>query len=118
MTPVSDLVRDSKLKTTIQNDITRHVIVRAGHSARQRKLRQEQRWKRVRTLGEGSDGIVWLEKLIEGECLVEERAVKAIRKRIHKSKTIDISRELETIAKFSHPIVSLQNISYHSCEIL
>ena len=103
----SDLVRDSKLRTTLHDGITRHVIEIAGQSARQRKIRQEQRWKRVRGLGEGAHGIVWLEELMDGESEVNKRAVKAIKKPMHESREIDYSRELEAIAKFSHPRVSL-----------
>ncbi|KAH7072779.1 kinase-like domain-containing protein [Paraphoma chrysanthemicola] len=103
---VSDLVSDSKLDATFHGEITRHVIEIAGHNARQRKIKQHQLWQRTESLGEGAYGTVWLEKLVEGKCAVSERAVKVIRKQMHKS--IDYSRELEAIAKFSHP-------KYNSC---
>lgn len=102
----SDLVRDSKLDASVNGDVTRHVIEVAGRTARQRKVRQEQLWERVENLGEGAYGTVWLEKLVSGECSVSERAVKIMKKQVQKSKTIDYSRELEAIAKFSHPKVS------------
>ncbi|KAH7077061.1 kinase-like domain-containing protein [Paraphoma chrysanthemicola] len=103
---VSDLVRDSKLDATFHGEITRHVIEIAGHNARQRKIKQHQLWQRTESLGEGAYGTVWLEKLVEGKCTVSERAVKVIKKQVHKN--VDYSRELEAIAKFSHP-------KYNSC---
>ncbi|KAF1837853.1 kinase-like protein [Decorospora gaudefroyi] len=103
MALTSDLVRDSKLRTTIGSGITRHVIELAGSNARQRKIRYEQHWKRTENLGEGAYGSVWLEKLVGGNFRMEERAVKIIKKRVQKSQVIDYSRELEAIAKFSHP---------------
>lgn len=104
---LSDLVRDSKLDTTTTgNDIVRHVIEVADHISRRRRVRQEQLWKRMESLGEGAYGEVWLEKLVGGTCHVNERAVKVIKKRTQKQRPVDYSRELEAIAKFSHPKVS------------
>jgi hypothetical protein len=56
-------------------------------------------------LGEGSFGVVWKETLIAGESQCSERAVKMIRKRSQGTESLDYSRELETIAIFSHPKV-------------
>ncbi|OAL46570.1 kinase-like protein [Pyrenochaeta sp. DS3sAY3a] len=106
---LSDLVRDSKLDTTTtRNGIVRHVIEVADHNSRRRRVRQEQVWKRMESLGEGTYGEVWLEKLVGGTCHVNERAVKIIKKRTQKQRPVDYSRELEAIAKFSHP-------KYNSC---
>lgn len=103
----SDLVKDSKLETTTTGDgIIRHVIEIAGQNSRRRRVRQEQLWKRAESLGEGAYGEVWLEKLVGGTCQVNERAVKVIKKRSQKQRAVDYSRELEAIAKFSHPKVS------------
>lgn len=109
----SDLVRDSKLRTTFHKGYTRHIIEAAGRSARERKLRQEQRWKCTKRLGDVTYGTVWLEELTGGTADVGLRAVKQIKKRIGRSQTIDYSQELEAIAKFSHPKVRtvLQNYS-------
>jgi hypothetical protein len=102
----SDLVRDSKLKTTLNGDITCHIIETAGRNARQRKIQKEQLWKIAENLGQGTFSSVWLERLVGGESVVNERAVKVIKKQVQKPGAIDYSRELETIAKFSHPRVN------------
>lgn len=112
MGPVSDLVRESKLRTALYRDvngdvITKHVIETSGRSARQRKIRIEQQWRRTESLGEGTFGVVWKEILIAGNSETKERAVKMIRKRIQKSNPMDYSRELEAIAKFSYLKVSM-----------
>lgn len=105
MRPVSDLVRDSKLRTAIQGNITRHLIETSGRNSLQRKVRKEQQWQHGELLGEGGFGVVWKETLLSGESDVKERAVKMIKKRVNKSKPFDYRRELEAIAKFSHPKV-------------
>ncbi|KAF2874829.1 kinase-like domain-containing protein [Massariosphaeria phaeospora] len=107
MPPVSDLVRDSKLKTTFHGDITRHTFRTSGRDARQRKVNQEQRWQTMERLGQGAYGVVRRQKLIAGESDVQERAVKIIPKQ-SQTTPVDYSRELEAIAKFSHA-------RYNSC---
>lgn len=103
----SDLVRDSKLPTQFRGDITRHVIETSGRDRRHRKIKRDQRWQRLETLGQGTFGIVWKEKLVSGDSDVNERAVKMIRKSLGK-KTVDYRRELEAIAKFSRSNVSVE----------
>ncbi|KAF2663024.1 kinase-like protein [Lophiostoma macrostomum CBS 122681] len=103
MPPVSDLVRDSKLKTYITGDVTRHVIESSGRHPRQRRVRKEQTWRRAGRLGEGAFGTVWKEVLEAGESDIKARAVKVVRKRENRSKLVNYSKELEAIAKFSHP---------------
>jgi Protein tyrosine and serine/threonine kinase len=105
MPPISDLVRDSKLETTFSDKYTQHVYHVSGATPRQRKVRKEERWQREKHLGTGAFGSVWLEKFITENGEVQHRAVKEIRKGAQKSKAIDYSRELEAIAKFSHPKV-------------
>jgi hypothetical protein len=97
----SDLVRDSKLDTAVRGDITRHIIPTSKRDHHHRRINIEQRWQRVRILGEGAFGLVWKERLERGESEAKERAVKMIRKRTGQSKAVDYSRELEAIAKFS-----------------
>lgn len=104
---VSDLVRDSKLETYITGDITRHVIESSGRHPRQRRVRKEQAWRRAGRLGEGAFGTVWKEVLEAGESDIKARAVKVVRKRENRSKTVNYSKELEAIAKFSHPRVCI-----------
>lgn len=103
----SDLIRDSELQATFHDGYTKHVVNMSGPDVRQRKnTRQEQRWQKVKRLGHGSFGTVWLESLSSGQSQVSERAVKVVKKRSEDSNPIDYSRELEAVAKFSHPRVS------------
>ena len=104
MPPVSDLVKDSKLQTEFCQGYTQHVHYISGDTPRQRKVRKEERWERGRSLGNGTFGTVWLEKLIteNSEEKSKYRAIKEMRKGPSRSKPTDYSRELEAIAKFSH----------------
>lgn len=102
----SDLVRDSKLNTSVRGDITRHLIPTSDRDDQRRLIQKEERWKRVGLLGEGTFGLVWKETLERGQSDVQERAVKMIKKRPGQVQTIDYTRELEAIAKFSGREVS------------
>ncbi|KAF2801483.1 kinase-like protein [Mytilinidion resinicola] len=102
MAPTSDLVRDSRLRTRFYAGHTHHTYYVSGITARQRTVKREERWQRCGSLGSGAFGTVWLEKLVSDEAEAKQRAVKEIRKNSHRSNTIDYSRELEAIAKFSH----------------
>lgn len=104
----TDLVKDSKLRTAYRDGITRHVIETSDRRQGHRRIKKDQRWQRVGALlGEGAFGIVWKETLVGGESDVKDRAVKRIRKRVTNSNSLDYSRELEAIAKFSRGKVSL-----------
>src|SRR5205814_9192082 len=70
-----------------------------------------------RSLGTGAFGTVWLEKLVTENGEIQHRAVKEIRKSAQKSKAVDYSRELEAIAKFSHPKVR-EPVQIRSCPLL
>ena len=105
MSPISDLVRDSKLETTFHREYTQHVYHVSGATPRQRKVRKEERWRRDKYLGTGAFGIVWLEKFTREDGEIQHRAVKEIRKGAQNSNAINYGRELEAIAKFSHPKV-------------
>ena len=105
MPTIPDLVRDSELETAFYGEYTQHVYHVSGTTPRQRKVRKEERWARDQSLGTGASGTIYLEKFMTENGEVQHRAVKEIRKRAHKSGTIDYSRELEAIAKFSHPKV-------------
>jgi hypothetical protein len=105
MPTISDLVRDSKLETRFYGEYTQHVYYVSGMTPRQRKVRKEERWARDKSLGNGASGTVYLEKSVTENGEVQRRAVKEIRKSAHKSGAIDYNRELEAIAKFSHPKV-------------
>jgi len=114
--PLPDLVRDSKIETVVLSDKrTRHVIFRAGRSARQRRVRIEETWARAGCLGRGAYGTVYKEyreaqenpdedaRRPEGEARPTVRAVKKINKAVISGEEIDYAMELETIAKFSNP---------------
>lgn len=98
---LSDLVRDSEIEATVFQDYTTQVIYRAGRSARQRLVRIEERWVREGSLGHGAYGTVYKER-----CGDRVRAIKEIKKSVVAGEKIDYNRELEAIAKFSHPKVS------------
>jgi hypothetical protein len=100
-----DLVRDSKLETSFDKNqtITIHNYVETDPN-RRRIIRQEY-WKLERHLGHGSYGQVQLEKCAAGNSYGGLRAVKKVMKRLGRN-NIDYDRELEAVAKFSHPKVS------------
>ncbi|VUC21795.1 unnamed protein product [Clonostachys rosea] len=104
--PVSDLVRDSKLETQITSNgnVVRHISYISNPRMRQRRMKKEETWRRLKKLGSGSFGCVWLEERLDGDDTSGLRAVKEITKsREGKRSEIDYNRELEAIAKFSHP---------------
>uniref|UniRef100_A0A0B7KB13 Autophagy-related protein 1 n=2 Tax=Bionectria ochroleuca TaxID=29856 RepID=A0A0B7KB13_BIOOC len=101
---VSDLVRDSWMETTFpEDDVVCHVSFESNPNSRQRRVRKENRWRRCRKLGVGTYGTVWLEESQDPYPQVKLRAVKEIRKGQNECRNIDYNRELEAIAKFSHP---------------
>ena len=106
MSRIPDLVRDSKLETRFLSGYTSHVYYESGHTARERVIPREERWKRVKHIGGGAYGKVYLEKCVEGRRHVDLRAVKQIPKPLQPAKLMNYNRELEAIAKFSHQKVS------------
>jgi hypothetical protein len=102
MPPVSDLVRDSKLETKFRGEYTEHVYNVSGATPRQRRVEKVERWERVKRLGSGAFGTVWLQKLVTENSEEKYRAVKKIRKDVQGHTPVDYGRELEVIAKFSH----------------
>jgi len=144
-----DIVVDTRLESEVQADFTVHSVfasavvpmtsataAEAGASAgatssstvatksRPRKIKE--RWRRVRQLGSGSYGTVWLERCSAGsqEKVGTLRAVKEIRcdvgrggggggggkgkqKEDRKTPSEECARELEAIGKFSQAAVSL-----------
>ncbi|KAJ5664348.1 hypothetical protein N7507_005079 [Penicillium longicatenatum] len=102
MSQVSDLVKDAKLSTKLDSEYTTHTFLESSLVAgkRPRRRQREEKWKRVRHLGIGIFGTVWLE-----ECVVDNsnklRAVKEIRKIAPGLQSMDYGHELEAITKFS-----------------
>lgn len=101
---LSDLVRDSKIETRALESCIQHIFYETGHSARERHLRREERWVRQAVIGRGAYGSVYLEKCEAGH-KTKLRAVKEIKKHVVLGEELDYLRELEAIAKFSHPKV-------------
>ncbi|KAJ5314102.1 Magnesium transporter [Penicillium atrosanguineum] len=101
MFQVSDLVKDTKLPTKHDPEYTTHTFLESTSVSgrRGRRREREELWTKKRHLAIGIFGTVWLEVCAsDGNRL---RTVKEVRKIAPDSKTIDYSRELEAIAKFS-----------------
>ena len=103
MACVPELVRQSKRDAQLSPDsqYTQHIYYVSKRG--QRKVKEEEQWKRERTLGRGSFGLVYLEECIRGNEQGKVRAVKEIRK----PENNDYYRELEAAALFSYPKVSI-----------
>ena len=101
---MSDLVRLSKLDASFSSDpqYTQHIYYVSN--AGQRRVRQEEQWKRQKELGAGSFGAVYLERCIHGG---KEGTVRAVKK-IKKPEDTNYYRELEALAHFSYPQVSIR----------
>lgn len=110
MTSVPDLVRISKLETQFRSNpkCTQHTKYESRISTNQRYVRKEEKWTKVKRLGRGNFGIVWLEQCIQGDNKGEKRAVK----QVQKLDTSDYYRELEAMALFSHSRVGLLLLNY------
>jgi serine/threonine protein kinase len=97
-----DLVRDSKLETILNEDNTVHIFYdRPGRRA----VPQRETWKKERIIGNGGNGVVWLEKRLAGSpskgSQARYRAVKQITL-AHATSVLQIcTSELEALAKFS-----------------
>jgi hypothetical protein len=103
MSSPSDLIDHFKLDVDFCNGYVSHTSYTSDHTRGVRKKKVENKWHRLRIIGEGACGTVWLEVNREGEGkdVAAERAVKEIRKsRMHMYK-IDFKRELLAMAKLS-----------------
>ncbi|RWA09193.1 hypothetical protein EKO27_g5902 [Xylaria grammica] len=103
-TKLPELVRDSRLETTLIEDNTVHIYYdRPGRRAEPRR----EVWKKERLIGSGGNGVVWLEKRLaarseEGEGYQAHfRAVKQITSARSRSVLEICKSELEALAKFS-----------------
>ncbi|KAJ5692033.1 Tetratricopeptide-like helical [Penicillium macrosclerotiorum] len=112
MARVSDLIRDSKLETHFLPDHTVetvHTFQESDPQSRRRLVTRTEHWRRERSpIGQGGFGSVWLERRTKGGpsgATVQEGAVRAVKQINMNSQhgSIDLDRELEAIAKFSHP---------------
>ncbi|KAF7525619.1 hypothetical protein G7054_g11019 [Neopestalotiopsis clavispora] len=98
---VSDLVRDSKIETEWLDSCLRHIFYDTGPSAKQRRVRREEKWVRQDFVGEGAFGRVYLEQC-RSDTSERLRAVKQVKKSSAPGEEFDYMRELEAVAKFSH----------------
>lgn len=102
-TRLSDLVRDSQLTAAFSSGLTLHSYHVSSRSARQRKQVVEEAWEVQRELGNGTFGLVRLERCVKGPRAAQLRAVKEIIKApTQGAAVIDYYRELEAMAKFSN----------------
>jgi hypothetical protein len=92
-----DLVDRFKLNTNFYSDFTEHWHHVSDPARGIRKDTVFTQWSRVKDIGRGAFGTVYLEKAGCGSL----RAVKELRKHGHRSKTIDYLRELLAMAYFS-----------------
>ncbi|KAJ5159252.1 Tetratricopeptide-like helical [Penicillium coprophilum] len=111
MARISDLIRDSKLETYFLPDCqveTVHTFQESDPTSGQRLVTRSEHWQRQKRIGRGGFGCVWLEKRTKGGrpgAIAQDGAVRAV-KQIDTDpspRSIDFNRELEAIAKFSHP---------------
>ncbi|KAM0520501.1 hypothetical protein ACHAPE_002894 [Trichoderma viride] len=96
-----DLVRDTRLSTTIEDDVTIHHHEDSDDENNARSTWREERWKATVRLGHGGCGTVWLQECVEGRRGSDKRAVKIIPRMNLKDKKDNYVSELKAIAKFS-----------------
>ncbi|MCJ1470035.1 hypothetical protein MMC07_008680 [Pseudocyphellaria aurata] len=101
-TLVPEVVRDSKLETRVCADEEHTHIEYVTRSSAQHRaaVREEEKWRKERELGQGASGTVYLERCIQGRS--EGERVRAVKK-IRKIQVGNYYRELEAIALFSLP---------------
>jgi hypothetical protein len=114
MARISDLIRDSKLETYFLPDSgveTVHKFQESDPTSGLRLVTRSEHWQRQKRIGGGGFASVWLEKCTKGGrpgSTAQDGAVRAVKQIDTDTRlgSIDFNRELEAIAKFSHPRVS------------
>lgn len=102
-----DLVRDTRLSTTIEDDVTVHHHEDSDDENNARSTWREERWKATVRLGHGGCGSVWLQQCVKGRRGIDKRAVKVIPRMTLRDKKDNYVSELEAIAKFSQKRVCM-----------
>ena len=105
MARLSDLVRDSQLDVKLRDGCTVHTYFESSLASRQRAVPREKIWKEEQHIGGGAFGSVWLQTCTSGGQKGRVRAVKKIALGGNFTRDAAYIRELEAIAKFSHPKV-------------
>lgn len=118
MARVSELIRDSYLETQFRGDCTVHTFHESDPNAGWRLVPRNEFWHQEKYIGYGGFSRVYLQKCKGGG--PQDGAVRAVKHILIDTRAkIDYKRELEAIAKFSHPRVSLSNKSLVSiCDVL
>lgn len=93
----ADLIDRYRLPTTFRKEAIEHRRLVSDRARGLRRVTEIKKWSRVRELGHGGFGTVYLEKELHGAL----RAVKEIRKPTHGARTMDYLRELLAMAYFS-----------------
>ncbi|KAI9372471.1 hypothetical protein BJX61DRAFT_542702 [Aspergillus egyptiacus] len=94
-----DLVTDTRLRAELGESYTHYYTIQIDATSGKRPRRQwrKETWRRIRCVGEGASGAVWLEECETAEKRGQMQVVKVMRKSPH----FDHYRELEAMAKFS-----------------
>lgn len=101
MSSPSDLIDHFKLNVDFCDGYISQTSYASDHDKGLRRKKVEKKWYRLKIIGEGACGTVWLEVDKEGRKVGVERAVKEIRKSRMRMFQIDIKRELLAMAKLS-----------------
>jgi hypothetical protein len=96
----SDLINHYKLAARIHHGYTEQVIHKSDPINGRRKVTIEKRWHKVKQLGKGAYGVVYLERE-ETNGVESQRAVKQVPKLLQSGATVDYSRELSAMAILS-----------------
>jgi hypothetical protein len=96
----SDLINHYRLVAHIHHDYTEQVIHKSDPINGRRKVTIEKRWHKVKRLGKGAYGEVYLERE-ETNGVESRRAVKQLPKLLQSGARVDYSRELSAMAILS-----------------
>lgn len=96
-------IDESRLETTFESDsVVVHTSYETDRAVKRRRVEVRSRWTRIKEIGSGAFGVVWLEKNEGGD----KRAVKGLFRRLMKAQKIDFSRELQALTELREVSVS------------
>jgi hypothetical protein len=108
---LSDLINHYKLVARIHHEYTEQVIHKSDPINGRRKVTIEKRWHKVKRLGKGQYGVVYLERE-ETNGVESQRAVKQVPKLLESGARVDYSRELSAMA-----ILSKVKLPKNTCHV-